>query len=79
MSLVLVSFPKNDSPAPWSISVVVLGSPLCLYCNCVQFDVPKLIATVTLIDTYTYFEVHINILPEDTDVCPEEFLLLRRP
>ena len=70
--------PENDSPAPWSISVDDLGSPLCLYRNCVQFDVPKLIATVTLIDTYTHFEVHINIQPEDTDVCPEEFPVIKK-
>ena len=71
--------PENDSPAPWSISVDELGSPVCLYRNCVQFDVPELIATVTLIDTYTHFEIHINIQPEDADnLCPEEFPVIRK-
>ena len=71
--------PENDSPAPWSISVDNVGSPLCLYRNCVQFDVPELIATVTLIDTYTHFEVHIDIQPEDADdLCPEEFPVIRK-
>ena len=47
--------------------------------NCVQFDVPKLIATVKLIDTYTHFEVHINIPPKDAeDLCPEEFPVIRK-
>ena len=62
--------PENDSPAPWSISVDDLGSPLCLYRNCVQLDVPDSLSTVTLIDTYTHFEVHGDI--------PEEFPLLRK-
>ena len=63
-------FPENDSPAPWSISVDDLGSPLCLYRNCVQFDIPDSLSTVTLIDTYTHFEVHGDV--------PEEFPLLRK-
>ena len=71
--------PENDSPDPWSISVDDLGTPLCLYRNCVQFDVPELIATVTLIDTYTHFEVHINIEPKDADdLCPEEFPVIKK-
>ncbi|MCG8625310.1 MAG: hypothetical protein MJE68_25335, partial [Proteobacteria bacterium] len=71
--------PENDSPAPWSISVDDLGSPICLYRNCVQFDVPDLIATVTLIDTYTHFEVHIDIQPEDADdLCPKEFPIIKK-
>ena len=71
--------PENDSPAPWSISVNKVGSPLCLYRNCVQFDVPKLIATVTLIDAYTHFEVHVNIpCKKANDLCPEEFPVIRK-
>ena len=62
--------PENDSPAPWSISVDDVGSPLCLFRNCVQFDVPDSLSTVTLIDTYTHFEVHGDV--------PEEFPLLRK-
>ena len=56
-----------------------LGSPVCLYRNCVQFDVPDLVAKITLIDTYTRFEVHIDILPEDADdLCPEEFPVIKK-
>ena len=70
--------PENDSPAPWSISVDDLGSPVCLYRNCIQFDVPEFVAIVILIDTYTHFEVHIDIPPEDSDdLCPEEFPVIR--
>ena len=71
--------PKNDSPAPWSISVDEVGSPVCLYRNCVQFDIPDSLSTVTLIDTYTHFEVHVDIPPEDAnDLCPEEFPVIRK-
>ena len=62
--------PENDSPAPWSISVDEVGSPVCLYRNCVQFDVPDSLSTVTLIDTYTHFEAHADI--------PEEFPVIRK-
>ena len=62
--------PENDSPAPWSISVNELGSPVCLYRNCVQFDIPDSLSTVILIDTYTHFEVHADI--------PDEFAVVRK-
>ena len=62
--------PENDSPAPWSVSVDDLGSPVCLYRNCIQFDIPDSLSTVTLIDTYTHFEVHADI--------PDEFAVVRK-
>ena len=62
--------PENDSPAPWSISVDEVGSPVCLYRNCIQFDIPDSLSTVTLIDTYTHFEVHADI--------SEEFPVIRK-
>ena len=73
--------PENDSPAPWSISVDEVGSPVCLYRNCIQFDVPESLSTVTLIDTYTHFEVHVDIPLDDADaedLCPEEFPVIRK-
>ena len=71
--------PENDSPAPWSISVDEVGSPVCLYRNCIQFDVPESFATVTLIDTYTHFEVHVYVPEEDADdLCSEELPVVRK-
>ena len=71
--------PENDSPAPWSISVDEVGSPVCLYRNCIQFDVPESLSVVTLIDTYTHFEVHVNVAEKDAeDLCPEEFPVVRK-
>ena len=53
--------PENISSYKWSISVDEIGAPICLYRNCIQFDLSDSPATVTLIDTYTHFELHINI------------------
>ena len=59
--------PDNTSSYKWSISVDEIGAPICLYRNCVQFDLCDSPATVTLIDTYTHFEVHIDIEEEWID------------
>ena len=53
--------PENESSFKWSISVDEVGSPISLYRNCVQFDLCGSPATITLIDTYTHFEVHIDV------------------
>ena len=61
---------ENDCPAPWTISVDEQCSPVCLYRNCVQFDIPGSLSTVTSIDTYTHFEVHADV--------PKEFPVIKR-
>ena len=56
----------------WSISVDEIGTPICLYRNCIQFDLSDSPATVTLIDTYTHFELHVDIEEEWVDdLCPK--------
>ena len=54
----------NQFPCPWKI-VLLPGSntPACLYRNCVKYSVPRFPGTVTLIDTFTHFEVHVNTSP----------------
>ena len=59
---------ENDCSAPWSLSTDDLGSPVCHYRNCVQLDIPNSPVTMTLIDSYTHFEVHVDILDDD-DLC----------
>ena len=59
--------PENISLYKWSISVNEIGAPICLYRNCIQFDLSDSPATITLIDTYTHFELHINIDEEFID------------
>ena len=62
----------NDCPSPWSISTNADKSPKCLYRNCVQFKYPKSGAVITLIDTYSHFEVHVDISSKRVDnLCPK--------
>ena len=64
--------PENDCPSPWSISTNADKSPKCLYRNCVQYKFPKAGAVITLIDTYSHFEVHVNISSSRVDdLCPK--------
>ena len=59
--------PENSSSYKWSISVDEIGAPICLYRNCIQFDLSDSPATIVLIDTYTHFEVHFGIEEEFID------------
>ena len=71
--------PENDSPAPWTVSVDDVGTPICLYRNCIQFDFPKSAAIVTFIDAYSHFEVHVSIPPERIDsLCPKVIPKIRK-
>ena len=59
--------PENISSYKWSISVDEIGTPICLYRNCIQFDLSDFLAVITLIDTYTHFELHIDVDEEFAD------------
>ena len=50
--------PQNRHPHPWKLCLSS-NEPTCLYRNCIEFKVPKY-GTVTLIDRYDYFEVHVH-------------------
>ena len=50
--------PQNRHPHPWKLCLSS-NEPTCLYRNCIQFHVPKY-GSVTLMDRYQYFEVHIS-------------------
>ena len=50
--------PENHHPCPWKLRLSS-DEPACLYRDCIQFQVPKYIGSVTLIDRYDYFEVHV--------------------
>ncbi len=66
-----LSSTDNTFPAPWTILVDKFKTPVCLYRNCIQFEVPRCPGIVTLIDTFSHFEVHIHISPEaPIEVCP---------
>ena len=50
--------PENHSPYPWKLHLSS-QEPSCLYRDCIQFEVPEFPGSVTLIDRYEYFEVHL--------------------
>ena len=50
--------PQNRHPHPWKLCLSS-NEPTCLYRNCIQFHVPEY-GSVTLMDRYQYFEVHIS-------------------
>ena len=59
--------PENISSCKWSILADEIGAPICLYRNCIKFNFSDSLAVVTLIDTYTHFEVHIDVDEEFVD------------
>ena len=60
LSCFLVS-QDNQSPHPWKVKLLPKSTtPFCLYRNCIRFSVPDCPGSVTLIDTFTHFEVHIS-------------------
>ena len=66
----------------WSIKVNEIKSPICLFCNCVQLDHSDLPVTLTLVDTYTHFEAHVNIdvstENEFNELCSTVFVEVHR-
>ena len=60
LSCFLVS-PENAFPSPWKIKLRPRSStPVCLYRNCIRFSIPGCPGSVTLVDTFTHFQVHVS-------------------
>ena len=57
---------ENHSPFAWELHLAS-GSPICLYRNCARFIIPSFPGSITLIDSFTQFEVHINA--PNTKIC----------
>ena len=54
--------PNNQFPGPWKIELLPnSNTPACLYRNCIRFSLSGFPGIVTLIDTFTCFEVHVNV------------------
>ena len=65
----LVSFLQKETR--WEIRLKH-GTPVCLYHNCVQFDLPGDPVVVTLIDSFAYLEVHTEVpLKLSCQICPK--------
>ena len=51
----------NQFPCPWKIVLLPhSNTPACLNRNCTKFMVPGFPGSVTLIDTFTHFEIHMH-------------------
>ena len=50
----------NQFPSPWKLVVDRLSTPVCLFRNCVKFTIPEYPGTVTLVDSFFFFEVHVT-------------------
>ena len=60
LSCFLVSH-DNQFPSPWKVKLHPESStPVCLYRNCIRFSIPGCSGSITLIDTFTHFEVHVS-------------------
>ena len=59
--------PENTHPCPWKVVENEAGIPECLHRNVIQFTIPKKAGTISLIDHFTHFEIHIHSLPKKAD------------
>ena len=55
---------ENAHPCPWQVVQDEVGTPQCLNRNLIQFTIPEMMGTVSLIDHFTHFEIHIHTLPK---------------
>ena len=57
--------PENAHPCPWKVVQNEAGTPECLNRNVIQFTIPEKAGTLSLIDHFTHFEIHVNTLPDN--------------
>ena len=55
---------ENCHPCPWRVVQNEAGAPKCLCRNVIKFTIPNYTGTISLIDHFTHFELHINTLPK---------------
>ena len=68
---------ENHFPSPWKL-LNCHHTPVCLYRNCVKFTIPQYPGTITLLDSFAFFEVHIACPTKcAAEVCPELCPLVR--
>ena len=56
--------PDNCHPCPWRVVQNEAGAPECLHRNVIKFIIPNYTGTISLIDHFTHFELHIKTLPK---------------
>ena len=55
-----VAYLLSPDNAQWEVVKNEAGTPICLNRNVMQFTTPKVAGTISLIDHFTHFEVHIK-------------------
>ena len=61
-----VAYLLSPEHAQWEVVKKEAGTPKCLNRNVIQFTVPKVAGTVSLIDQFTHFEIHVHTHPKKT-------------
>ena len=65
----------NKFPSPWKLAVNSLGTPVGLRRNCIKFNIEGYPCMITLIDTFSFFEVHVAC---SDDICPQLYIVVRK-
>ena len=55
---------SNRYPCPWRVDEDEAGAPECLHRNVIKFNIPKRTGTISLIDHFTHFELHLHTHPK---------------
>ena len=56
------------SRCSWEIEVDARNNPVCLHRNCIQFSIPDYPCSITLMDTFSHFQVHVDV---ESDWCQD--------
>ena len=56
--------PNNTYPSTWKVVENKAGNPVYLHRNLIKFMIPKMAGSISLIDHFTHFEVHVHTHPK---------------
>ena len=56
--------PDNCHPCPWRVVQNDAGAPECLRRNVIKFTIPNYTGTISFIDHFTHFELHLHTHPK---------------
>ena len=60
--------PDNCHPCPWRVVQNETGAPECLRRNVIKFTIPNYVGTISLVDHFTHFELHLCTHPKKAAV-----------
>ena len=56
--------PNNTYPSAWEVVLNDMGNPDCLNRNVIKFSIPQKAGSISLIDHFTHFEIHVCTHPK---------------